>query len=997
MTPEIKADRWQTIDRLFHSTLSCAPEKRAGFLSQACGDDEALRVEVESLLRAHEQDGSFLDLPAYEVAADFLADAFGGLFAGQQIGPYKIISPLAAGGMGEVYLAQDTRLGRKIALKLLPQDFARDQHRVRRFAQEARAASALNHPNVCVIHEVGKTSDGRHFIAMELIEGITLRERISRGSLSLADALTVAEQVAAALMAAHAAGVVHRDIKPENIMLRKDGYVKVLDFGLAKLSETESQSNGGTASTISNVHTEPGTQMGTVKYMSPEQLREGVVDERTDVWSLGVVLHEMVTGHTPFEERSRNEIIASILKRQPARLAFPDGAVPPEFQRIVARALSKQREDRYQTMSALAADLKRLHEQLRGEAHGDSWSMAYDVVADEQETRRVRIKDRSQTNILWSTALTFASHTAEQVFTEIKERPRTIIFAGLAVAVTILIAFNSQRFLNRQQTVAPFQTITMSPLTNAGQSVCAAISADGKLFAHAERKDGMQELLVTSIATAGTSLVVPLEESNYHSITFSGDGNYLYFTRTAKQNDAGALYQVALPGGAPKKIMDGVDSPISFSPRGDRFTFVRHNKASGEYFLMIAGIDATTERTIATRSGGKRFSVDGPAWSPDEKSIVCGAGWWDRGYHMNLIEVDLVSEQERPVSDYQWFSVSQAAWLENKSGLIINAREQWTGPNQLWRVSYPQGKAVRLTNDVADYDTLSLSRDANTIVAVQRQYVTNIWLAPNPDVQRARTIASKVGVSFGLSWTASGKILFSSMAGKNLNISAINSDGSDQTQLTVNAGDNYSPATSADGRFIVFASNRTGSLEIWRMNADDGSDPRRLTFNDGNSYPSCSPDGQWVFYDHQSDATITAWKIPIDGGNPVQLTDYYARMPVVSPDNQSIACRYYVGVDQRGVAIIPVQGSPPTKLLPITTMEFQRLQWTPDGHALAYIDLTKGVSNIWSYDLDTGSRKQLTDFKTEEIFSYAWSPDYQQLACERGAKLSDVTIINLQK
>ncbi len=223
MTPEMNADRWQTIDRLFHSTLSCAQEKRAGFLSQACGDDEALRVEVESLLRAHEQDGSFLDLPAYEVAADFLADAFGGLFAGQQIGPYKIISPLAAGGMGEVYLAQDSRLGRKIALKLLPPDFAKDQHRVRRFAQEARAASALNHPNVCVIHEVGKTSDGRHFIAMELIEGITLRERISRGPLSLTDALTVAEQVAAALTAAHAAGVVHRDIKPENIMLRRDG------------------------------------------------------------------------------------------------------------------------------------------------------------------------------------------------------------------------------------------------------------------------------------------------------------------------------------------------------------------------------------------------------------------------------------------------------------------------------------------------------------------------------------------------------------------------------------------------------------------------------------------------------------------------------------------------------------------------------------------------------------------------------------------------------
>jgi eukaryotic-like serine/threonine-protein kinase len=993
----MKPERWQKIDQLFHSTIEWPPPERSHFLSQECGDDEDLRREVESLLLAHEREGNFLDAPAYEVSTEFFADCLTGLLAGQQIGPYKILSLLGVGGMGEVYLAQDDRLRRRIALKLLSPDFARDIHRVRRFEQEARAASALSHPNVCVIHEIAETEDGRHFIAMEHIDGITLRERIARRPFSVRQALAIADQIAAALSAAHAAGVVHRDIKPENIMLRKDGYVKVLDFGLAKLSEPESPLRGNTSSTISNVHTEPGTQMGTVKYMSPEQLREGVVDERTDVWSLGVVLHEMVTGHTPFEEGSRNEIIASILKRQPAPLAFPDGAVPPEFQRIVARALTKQREDRYQAMSVLATDLKRLHERLRGEEPGDTWSMGYDVAADEQDTKRVRINHRPQTSILWSSALTFASHTAEQVLTEIRERPKTIMFAGLAVAATIFIALNSQRFLNRPQTVVPFQTITMSPLTNAAQSVCAAISADGKLFAHVERKDGMQEVLVTSIATAGSSLVVPPEESKYHGLTFSGDGNYLYFTRSAQQNDAGALYQVALPGGSPRKIMDGVDSPISLSPRGDRFTFVRHNRATGEYSLMIANLDRADERSIATRSGGKRFSVDGPAWSPDEKSIVCGAGWWDRGYHMNLIEVDLASAQERPVSDHEWFSVSQAAWLENESGLIINARERWTGPNQLWRVSYPEGKAVRLTNDVADYDTLSLSRDANTIVAVQRQYLTHIWLAPNGDAQGARDIASKVGVSFGMSWTARGKILFSSMAANNLNISAINSDGSNQTQLTVNAGDNYSPATSPDGHYIVFASNRTGSLEIWRMNADDGSDPKQLTFTDGNSYPSCSPDGQWVFYDHQSDARITAWKVPIDSGNPVQLTDYYARMPVVSPDNQSIACRYYVEVDQRGVAILPVQGGPPTKLLPIMTMEFQRLQWTPDGRALTYIDLTEGVSNIWSYDLDTGSRKKLTNFKTEEIFSYAWSPDYKQLACERGTKLSDVTIINLQK
>src|SRR5258707_7134376 len=279
----MKPERWQQIDQLFHSTLEWPPPERPHFLNQACFDDEDLRREVESLLLAHERDGDFLNAPAYEVSTEVFADCLAGLLAGQQIGHYKILSLLGIGGMGEVYLALDSRLGRRIALKLLSSDFARDLHRVRRFEQEARAASALSHPNVCVIHEIAETHDGRHFIAMEHIDGMTLRERIARRRFAVREALAIADQIAAALSAAHAAGVVHRDIKPENIMIRKDGYVKVLDFGLAKLSEPESPSRGNTSSTISNVHTEPGTQMGTVKYMSPEQLREGVVDERTDV------------------------------------------------------------------------------------------------------------------------------------------------------------------------------------------------------------------------------------------------------------------------------------------------------------------------------------------------------------------------------------------------------------------------------------------------------------------------------------------------------------------------------------------------------------------------------------------------------------------------------------------------------------------------------------------------------------------------------------------
>src|SRR5713226_2993666 len=1013
MTPEIKADRWQQIGRLFHSTLACAPEKRAGFLSQACGEDEALRVEVESLLGAHEQDGSFLDLPAYEVAADFLADAFGRLFAGQQIGPYKIISPLAAGGMGEVYLAQDTRLGRKIALKLLPPDFAKDQHRIRRFAQEARAASALNHPNVCVIHEVGKTSDGRHFIAMELIDGITLRERIAKRPLSVDDALVVAEQIAAALVAAHSAGVIHRDIKPENIMLRTDGYVKVLDFGLAKLSESRPGLQGiNEASTIAHVHTEPGTQMGTVRYMSPEHLRERPVDGRADIWSFGVVLHEMITGVTPFEARTRNEIIALILRRQPARLRFSDD-VPPEFQQLVAKALNKNRAQRYQTVSALAADLKKFRRQFLGETSAEPLSMPDQSAAarqriitkaSESATRHKRKVETHESSDAWKSALTYISQTAEQVLSGIREHPKATIFSGITaiVALSLIGPGISHRFSSLfsrtpQQQVMPFQTIKMTPMTNSGQSVCAAISPDGKLFAHAEKKDGMQELLTTNVANSGFSVVVPAGDYVYRGITFSHDGNYLYFTRSVGNSDVGALYQVALPGGSPRKLLDSVDSPISFSPTGDRFAFVQWNRAIGEYSLMIANVDGTGARAIATRRDGKTFSVFGAAWSPDEESIVCGAGWWDHLIHMNLVEVEVDNGKETPVGGQQWYFVLQAAWLEDKSALIVSAKDQPLSPYQLWRVSYPQGKAEKITRDVTEYQSGSLSQDANAIVSVQSRFVGTISVGPGGDVQRFREIKSSVGRVYGLDWTSKGRIFFSSMVGNNMNISSINPDGSDQAALNVNAKDDYSPASSPDGRLVVFSSNRTGSLNIWRMNASDGGDLRQLTFSDGNAHPTCSADGQWILYENQSGPTFSVWRVPIDGGDPVKVIDNNAWMPVVSPDNQFIACRYDVAAGQQGIAILPFQGGPPVKLLRIPIRERQRIQWSADSRSLTYVDTINGVYNIWNYEIASDSRKQVTHFKSDQILAYAWSPDHKQLACDRGAELRDGMISSAER
>ena len=366
MTPE----RWQRVKELFESALDRAREERPAFLDYACDSDESLRREVESLLASYEEGESFMEKPAVALAAESLAGSQSESLIGQTIGHYQVIREIGSGGMGEVYLAQDTRLGRHVALKLLPTIFTADEDRLRRFEQEARTASALNHPNVCVIHEVGETEEGRHYIAMEYVDGVTLRQHMTSTRMELSDVLDVAVQIASALTAAHEVGVMHRDIKPENIMLRRDGYVKVLDFGLAKLTEQETPDV--TIAAGARAKTDTGVVMGTSSYMSPEQARGLSVDGRTDIWSLGVVIYEMVTGQAPFKGETTSDVIVSILDREPQPLEHCRPAVPAELQEIVSKTLSKSREERYQTIEELAAKLKSLKQELEYAARNET-------------------------------------------------------------------------------------------------------------------------------------------------------------------------------------------------------------------------------------------------------------------------------------------------------------------------------------------------------------------------------------------------------------------------------------------------------------------------------------------------------------------------------------------------------------------------------------------------------------------------------------------------
>jgi serine/threonine-protein kinase len=357
MTPE----RHEQVAALYEQALDLTPDQRAAFLEKACAGDAKLRQEVESLLDFDEPAKDFIETPAMVVAAGLLGDEKIRVPMGSSVGFYRILSPLGAGGMGEVYLAEDTRLGRKIALKLLPAEFTQDEVRLRWFEKEARAASALNHPNIITIHDIGKV-DGRNFIATEFIDGETLRRRMVRTSITVEEALDIGLQAANALAAAHEAGVIHRDIKPENIMLRTDGYVKVLDFGLAKLTQFEEpalQTMGERAPSLSST----GHLMGTARYMSPEQARGQKVDARSDLFSLGVVLYEILSGRCPFSGNSTTEVIASILTHEPSLehlgLEAPDG-----LKRILGRSLCKDVQGRYQTAREMAADLMALKNEL---------------------------------------------------------------------------------------------------------------------------------------------------------------------------------------------------------------------------------------------------------------------------------------------------------------------------------------------------------------------------------------------------------------------------------------------------------------------------------------------------------------------------------------------------------------------------------------------------------------------------------------------------------
>jgi len=470
------------------------------------------------------------------------------------------------------------------------------------------------------------------------------------------------------------------------------------------------------------------------------------------------------------------------------------------------------------------------------------------------------------------------------------------------------------------------------------------------------------------------------------------------------------LYQTPTLGGASKRLIADVDSRITFSPDGKRLAFIRFSPLEKLSTLVIANADGSSEQRLAARRGcgGFAYNGAGPAWSPDGRTIACAAANHDaNGNYINIISVNVDDGEQKPIATERWadvgrIDVSQIAWLHDGSGLVIALTDQVSLLAQLWFVSYPGGEARRITNDLSDYRNVSLSADSSAMAAVHTVRISSLWIVPEGDATRAKQLATdKSGADVAsnpdtkVTWAPDSRIVFTSNKSGNQDIWIMDSDGSNQNQLTVDAGANFSPTVSPDGRYIVFASDRAGALNIWRMDAD-GANAKRLTDGSYDNWARCSSDGRSVFYGGTSFGKPMISRIAIDGGESIRLSEKFLGHPAVSPDGKLLACTYLNEAQPESpfkIAVVSSEQGEIIRLLGRPPNTPSLYGWTADGRAVMYIDTRNGVSNIWSQSIDGGPPKQVTNFNSDRIFQFDWSRDGKQLLCARGVETSDVVLI----
>ncbi len=912
------------------------------------------------------------------------------LAVGTRLGAYEILGSLGAGGMGEVYKARDSRLNRTIAIKVLPAAAADldpsadsvtsrarawDERRAR-FEREAQAIAALNHPNIVTIHAV-EEADGVPFFTMEYVEGKTLSLLIPPHGLPLDELLRIAIPLTDAVGAAHQHGILHRDLKPANVMVASDGRVKVLDFGLAKLKEIVVPADGGSQATAAAT-TGEGRILGTVAYMSPEQAEGRPLDQRSDVFSLGIVLYEMATGQRPFKGDTSVSVLSAILKDTPGSVTDLRPDLPRDLARILKRALTKDPEHRYQTAKDLRNDLETLKEDL------DSGQLARFTAGAPQRPGGIARHP-------WLTA-------------------------GAVIATIILVGAGGwwgSRLIAPTQPAPPlarpFEEFTLRQLTTEAINEHAAdISPDGRYVAYAFVEGGLQGLRVRQVETSATVQVVPPADVQYYDVTFTPDGNRLFYTAYPRGSGLATLHEVPVLGGTPRRLLEDVDGGLTFAPDASRLAFMRGLPNRG-VALVIAKADGTEERTVVIRKEG--FAMTAAAWSPDGKTIAAAA--WGRGPKIAVVAVDAGTGTVAPIGAREWDEVESLAWERDGRALIVAGTDRGAADTtQLWEVAFPDGSARRITKDIAGYHRVSLAADGTTLAALRSEWRGTLWVGPSTQsgsLGRITSVPDRVARG-RVRWTPDGRILFTSHVSGNQDVWVVRPDGSDLRQLTTSSSVDAGAAPAPDNRYVVFVSDRDGRLRLWRMEADGG---RQTPLTEGpfDRSPVVAADSGSVYFSRGSGGSSAFCVVPAEGGEPTLLSGPLSASPpgkwssapssflpdALSPNGGLLAGAYFDL--ERGrfrVGIVPVSADGP-----FTALDFmlpwdsdQSFSWAPDGRAITFVRATDGTVNLWRQPLDNSPPTRLTNYTSgEEIVSHAWSPDGKQLALIRGVTEAHIVVL----